>query len=98
VIPDKLLAELRQHLVLRQVSSGIALLDAHAHLFASLDPAQPNAAALVCSVAQWVDIGYREPELIEQLLARFPERASAEICRFPLISCCALHRIALSAA
>jgi tetratricopeptide (TPR) repeat protein len=79
VIPDKLLADLRQHLVLRQVSSGIALLEAHAHLFASLDPAQPNAAAMVCSVAQWVDIGYREPELIEQLLARFPESQRGEL-------------------
>jgi len=79
VIPDKLLADLRQHLLLRQVSSGIALLDAHAHLFGSLDPAQPNAATLVCSVAQWVDMGYREPELIAQLLARFPERQRGEL-------------------
>jgi tetratricopeptide (TPR) repeat protein len=79
VIPDKLLADLRRHLVLRQVSSGIALLDAHAHLLASLGSAQPNAAAMVCSVAQWVDIGYREPELIEQLLARFPESQRGDL-------------------
>jgi tetratricopeptide (TPR) repeat protein len=63
---------LREYLVTRQVSNGIALLDAHAHLFVQLGAAQPNAAALVGAVAQWVDIGYRGPELVEELLARFP--------------------------
>jgi tetratricopeptide (TPR) repeat protein len=71
-IPDSLLKDLREYLVTRQVSNGIALLDAHAHLFTSLDPAQPNSAALVGAVAQWVDIGYRGPELVEELMARFP--------------------------
>lgn len=72
-IPDQLLQELKQYLVSRQVSNGIALLDAHAGLFASLSPVQRNAAALVGAVAQWVDIGYREPELVEQLLECFPK-------------------------
>ena len=72
-IPGKLLQDLKQNLVMREVSSGIALLEAHEHLFASIDPAQQNAAALIGSVAQWVDIGYGEPGLIEQLLARVPK-------------------------
>ena len=72
VIPDRLLQELREYLVTRQVSNGIALLDANAHFFAQLDSGQPNAAALVGAVALWVDIGYRGPELLEGLLARFP--------------------------
>ena len=71
-IPDQLLKELREYLVTRQVSNGIALLDAHADLFAQIGPGQANAAALVGAVAQWVDIGYRGPELVEELLARFP--------------------------
>jgi tetratricopeptide (TPR) repeat protein len=71
-IPDSLLQELRQNLVSRQVSNGIGLLDANAHLFALFDPAQRNAAALVGAVAQWVDIGYSGPELLEQLLQHFP--------------------------
>jgi tetratricopeptide (TPR) repeat protein len=74
-IPDSLLDELREHLVARRVSSGFALLDRHAHLLAKLDPAQPKAAALVGHVAQWVDIGYGEPDLVEQLLARFSPQA-----------------------
>lgn len=71
-IPDSLLQQLREYLVTRQVSNGIALLDANAHKFALLDPAQRNAAALVGAVAQWIDIGYSGPELLEQLLPRFP--------------------------
>ena len=83
-IPDSLLQELRQNLVTRQVSSGIALLDANAHLFAVLDPAQRNAAALVGAVAQWVDIGYSGPELIEQLLQHFPkeQRGKFPVCDY----------------
>lgn len=83
-IPDSLLQELRQNLVTRQVSSGIALLEANAHLFAVLDPAQRNAAALVGAVAQWVDIGYCGPELIEQLLQHFPtqQRGKFPICDY----------------
>jgi tetratricopeptide (TPR) repeat protein len=71
-VPRQLLQDLKQNLVMRQVSDGIALLDAHEHLFRSIDPAQANAAAFVGCLAQWVDIGYGEPGLIEQLLARFP--------------------------
>jgi tetratricopeptide (TPR) repeat protein len=78
-IPATLLKELKQHLVTRHVSSGFTVLDAHQHLFAALDPRQPNAAALVGHVAQWVDIGYGEPELVEQLLARFPKDMKKEL-------------------
>jgi len=76
-ITDALLQELKDHVASRQVSKGIALLDAHARLFTSLEPEQRHAAALVGYVAQWVDIGYREPALLQKLLARFsgPVRA-----------------------
>ena len=78
-IPDPLLRELKDNVALRQVSKGIALLDAHAHLFSSLDPEQKNAAGFVGYVAQWVDIGYREPALIEKLLGRFSKGARAHL-------------------
>ena len=80
-VPRQLLQDLKQNLVMRQVSNGIALLEAHEHLFASVDPAQANAAAFVGCLAQWVDIGYGEPGLIEQLLARFPTETR---CRLPV--------------
>src|SRR5436190_6559688 len=78
-IPDALLTELRQHLIMRQVASGIALLDAHNHLFDSLDAAQRNAASFVSYVAQWVDIGFREEDLIERLLSHFPTNSRARL-------------------
>src|SRR5689334_22350604 len=78
-IPDALLAELRQNLVARRVASGIELLDSNSHLFDTLGPAQPNAARFVGYAAQWVDVGYREEDLIEKLLARFPKNARSRL-------------------
>ncbi len=78
-IPASLLQELRKHLVARRVSSGFALLDENRQVFEALDPAQPHAAALVGAVAQWVDIGYSEPELVEQLLARVPAESKRRL-------------------
>jgi tetratricopeptide (TPR) repeat protein len=78
-IPDQLLRDLRQNLVTRQVSSGIALLDAHVHLVPTLDPAQRNAARFLGCVAQWVDIGYSSPDLLEQLVERFPRQRRSDL-------------------
>ena len=78
-VPRRLLRDLKHNLVMRQVSSGIELLEAHKHLFAAIGPAQRNAAAFVGCVAQWVDIGYGEPGLIEQLLARFPKEKRSRL-------------------
>ena len=72
-IPRQLLQDLKHNLAMRQVSSGIELLETHTHLFATIDPAQRNAAAFVGCVAQWVDLGYGDPGLIERLLARIPK-------------------------
>jgi tetratricopeptide (TPR) repeat protein len=78
-IPDELLRELRENLVLRRVTAGMELLEANAHLFDSLDAEQSNAARFVGYVAQWVDVGYREEDLIERLLSRFPRNARAHL-------------------
>lgn len=72
-IPDSLLRELKENVASRRVGQGIALLDANEHLLTGLDPEQKNAAAFVGYVAQWVDMGYREPSLVEELLGRFPK-------------------------
>jgi tetratricopeptide (TPR) repeat protein len=78
-IPGSLLRELKENVTSRQVSKGIALLDAHSELFTALDAAQKKAAVLVGYVAQWVDIGYGEPELLEALLARFSPAGRAHL-------------------
>src|SRR5579884_890255 len=72
-IPGQLLRDLREYLATRQVSNGIALLDDHAPLLAALNPAQRNAARFLGCVAQWIDIGYASPDLLEKLLAPFPK-------------------------
>ena len=78
-IPDALLSELRQNLVARHVTAGMKLLEGNTHLFDSLDAAQANAARLIGYVAQWVDVGYREEDLIEKLLSRFPRDARSRL-------------------
>lgn len=78
-VPRQLLQELKHNLVMRHVSSGIELLNRHQHLFASVGPEQANAAAFVGCLAQWVDIGYGEPDLIEQTLSRFPKETRGRL-------------------
>ncbi len=77
-IPDDFLARLREDIAFRRISSGFAWLEAHRAIFNSLDPAQKNAAAFLGYLAQWVDIGYGNPDLVKELLSRFskPSRAA----------------------
>ena len=59
-------------LVERRISPGFALLDQHKALLHGFTPGQPDAAALVLSIAQWVDLGYGDAKLVEEALAKFP--------------------------
>jgi tetratricopeptide (TPR) repeat protein len=70
-ITDDFLAQLKQDLVCRRVGRGLACLDHHRHLFASLDPEQKNAARLAGYLAQWVDIGFQRPVLVKEVVSRF---------------------------
>lgn len=72
MIADALLTDLREHLAHRRISEGIALLDQNRGLIERLDPAQPNAAALLGYVAQWIDVGFASPVLLRSLVRRFP--------------------------
>jgi tetratricopeptide (TPR) repeat protein len=78
-VPESLLLGLKENVASRQVSKGIALLDAQSELFTALDAAQTKAAAFVGYVAQWVDIGYGEPELLGDLLGRFSAAGRAHL-------------------
>jgi tetratricopeptide (TPR) repeat protein len=78
-IPDSLLQELKLNLVARNVSQGMAVLDKNAGLIASLDPGQSNAAGLAAYVAQWVDVGYRQPGMVEAILGHFPREARSRL-------------------
>ncbi|HUI41137.1 MAG TPA: hypothetical protein VL523_04130, partial [Terriglobia bacterium] len=72
-IPDHALMRLREDLVGRRIASGIGWLEHHRTLLDALHPAQKNAAALLGYLAQWVDIGFDDPRLVKELLARFPQ-------------------------
>ena len=66
------ISQLRDHLAFRRMECGIRMLAAHAPALESLDPAEPNAGVLLGLIAQWVDAGFASPELVRELLARFP--------------------------
>ena len=70
-ITDDFLAQLKQDLVCRHVGRGMTCLQDHQELFTSFDPEQKNAARFAGYLAQWVDIGFRRPTLVQEIVARF---------------------------
>jgi tetratricopeptide (TPR) repeat protein len=56
----------------RHVAEGMGMLDSVEGTLARLSPSQPHAAELLLLIAQWVDVGYKDPSLLERLLATFP--------------------------
>lgn len=78
-VSEALLLELTEDLGNRRIGAGIARLERNSDLFATLSPDQPNAGKLVACLAQWVDVGYDQPKLIEELLSRFPQSRRAAL-------------------
>jgi tetratricopeptide (TPR) repeat protein len=64
------LSQLREHVAAREIERGIACLQSHQDLIATLDPSQENAARLLAHLAIWTDIGFSGPPL-QKLLQRF---------------------------
>jgi tetratricopeptide (TPR) repeat protein len=71
-IPETFLNQLKEDVAWRRIDSGLQRLQAQRALLESCGPTQKNAAILLGYLAQWVDIGFARPALIEKLLARFP--------------------------
>ena len=71
-IDGDFLAQLREHVVAREIERGIASLQAQQELIANLNPSQENAARLLAHLAIWIDIGFSGPPL-QQLLQRFEQ-------------------------
>lgn len=74
-ISGELLAELKDDIAQRRIAHGISLLDSCAPVFDSFDASLPNSAPFVGYLAQWVDIGYRDPGLVKRLLACYPKES-----------------------
>lgn len=75
-VPDGFLRQLKEDLAFRRIDHGIQLLREHRRFIDSCGPKQKNGGIFLGQLAEWVDIGFAKPELIKELLARFPE-----VCR-----------------
>lgn len=78
-ITDELIRELRRNLVFRRIRNGFETIEANRGCFDSVAPAEKNGAALLSSLAQWVDIGFDSPQLIQRLLKRFPKEMRSQM-------------------
>lgn len=78
----ELLEGLRRDLGLRRIGSGMARLDEFWDAHGALDPGQPGSAALLCYIAQWVDAGWREVDVVREGLRAFPQGSRGDL---PLI-------------
>lgn len=70
-ISDEFLAHLKDDLVCRCVGRGMARLEDHNHLLQCFDPQKQNAARFTCYLAQWVDIGFKRPAVVKEIIDHF---------------------------
>jgi len=73
MVSPELLGELRQLIHARRVTAGIQLIEQHRRNFDGIGPAMPCAGRAAGYLAQWVDLGFEDEELLLRLLARFPK-------------------------
>jgi tetratricopeptide (TPR) repeat protein len=69
-----LLEQLRDDLGYRRIQQGIQRLEQAMPVIESLQPVR-DSGALAGLIAQWVDAGFGDNELLQRLLARFPRAA-----------------------
>ena len=74
-----IISKLREQLAFRRMECGMRTLAAHTTAIESLDPRDPEAGILLGLIAQWVDAGFAGPELVRDLLTRFPAAQRAEL-------------------
>ena len=68
-----LLDGLRQDLGLRRIENGMDRLNEYWRGFSQFDPDEPESAALLCYVAQWVDAGWKTIDVVVEGLKVFPK-------------------------
>lgn len=72
-MPSDLLGGLRRDLGLRRIGSGMARLDEYWVRNGRLDSSLSDSAGLLCYVAQWVDAGWRDIDVVQNGLSAFPK-------------------------
>src|SRR6266849_4530592 len=78
-ISDEFLAQLKDDLVCRRVGRGMARLEDHRHLLTSFDPDKKNAGIFTGYLAQWVDLGFERPVLVNNSVVRFSKAVRARL-------------------
>jgi tetratricopeptide (TPR) repeat protein len=71
-IERKLVKDLGRALNLRHISEGITVLNKAESALANMPPTHPHATEVLLLVAQWVDVGYQNHDLLDSLLEKFP--------------------------
>lgn len=56
----------------RHIAAGITLLNEHRRDVERIGPGQPEAGRALACVAEWLDVGYEDRDLLSQLLEKFP--------------------------
>ncbi len=70
-LTKQFLEELSLALHQRRLGQGIALLDTVETDMRRIGPSTPNSARLLLLLAQWIDLGYRDYQFLDSLLAQF---------------------------
>jgi tetratricopeptide (TPR) repeat protein len=74
-----LLRKLDDALVGRRVSEGFKLLERASDEVDNLTSHDPHAVSYLLNIVQWVDLGYRDHQLVEELLKRFTAVCRADM-------------------
>jgi tetratricopeptide (TPR) repeat protein len=72
-LDKSLLDQLNQALTDRRIGDGLTLLEVHCEAISTVSPNHALAAPLALCLAQWVDVGFAQPEIFHALVARFTE-------------------------
>jgi tetratricopeptide (TPR) repeat protein len=78
-VHTELLDGLRQDLGLRRIGSGMARLDDYGTASGELGGGDECSAALLCYIAQWVDAGWRDIDVVQRGLEAFPAGRRASL-------------------
>lgn len=70
-LKPNLMQRLREASIERRVADGTRLLDQAAHSIRNLQSGDPQVAALSLCLAEWIDVGYKDISLLDELLNHF---------------------------
>jgi tetratricopeptide (TPR) repeat protein len=75
MVSSEVLQQLRILIQDRRIGAGIALLEQHKQLFGAVTPGDPYTGLAIDLLAQWVDVGFEDEDLLQSVLSRFPKPA-----------------------